>query len=206
MTYKKEMISIHKELVYLKGFAKKGQYWEMLKAIQVAIELHEGQQRKAGGDYVEHPMSVTSELVALKLHNETLLSAALLHDVIEDCNTTRSELIMEYGFSTEVAAIVSLLSKTRELPTQEYYNRISKNPFATLIKVSDRCHNISTMIDAFSLDKMKEYVKETDEYVLPLCKYSINHYPLYSDELVVMRNHIESVVNCVKGFIRIIEK
>jgi (p)ppGpp synthase/HD superfamily hydrolase len=192
---------MHKELVYLKGFAKGKQYWQMLRAIQVAVELHEGQMRKAGGEYIEHPMSVTSELVALKLHDETLLASAILHDVIEDCNTSKSDLILAYGFNQDVGDTVSLLSKTKETVTSQYYAEISKNARAILIKVADRCHNISTMIGAFTVEKMKEYVEETEKYVIPLIKYGVNHYPEYSDELFVMRNHIESVTKCIKAFI-----
>jgi len=196
---------MHKELVYLKGFAKGKQYWEMLKAIQVAIELHDGQKRKTGGDYVEHPMKVVSELVALKVYDEVVLTAGLLHDVIEDCNTTRSQLIMDYGLSREVTDVVILVTKNKSIPTDLYYEAMKNDIRAILIKVSDRCHNISTMTNAFSIEKMQEYIAETETYILPLCKYGINHYPQYSDELVVMRNHIESVVDCIKGFLSIIQ-
>ncbi|GCD11743.1 HD domain-containing protein [Clostridium tagluense] len=193
---------MHKELVYLKGFAKGKQYWNMLKAIQVAIELHDGQKRKLGGDYIEHPMRVVSELVALRLYDETLLTSAILHDVVEDCNTSRNDLVLEYGFSHDVETLVSLLSKTKDMSTPVYYEGISFDIRAILIKVSDRCHNISTMIDAFTIEKMKEYIEETETYVIPLCKYGINHYPEYSDELFVMRNHIESVIVCIKAFVK----
>lgn len=193
---------MHKELVYLKGFAKGNKYWDMLKAIQIAIELHEGQKRKLGGDYIEHPMRVTSELVALGLHDETLLISAILHDIIEDCNTSRHDLVLGYGFSHDVANIVSLLSKTKGLDTCVYYEGMKQDARAILIKVSDRCHNISTMIDAFSIEKMIAYVEETETHVIPLCKYGINHYPEYSDALFVMKNHIESVLSCIKAFIK----
>lgn len=196
---------MHKELVYLKGFAKGMSYWEMLKAIQVAIELHNGQTRKAGGDYVEHPMKVVSEFVALKIYDEVLLSAGLLHDVVEDCNITRSQLIMDYGFSKDVTDVVMLVTKDKFTPINIYYENMKKDVRAILLKVSDRCHNISTMTNAFSIDKMKEYITETEAYILPLCKYGINYYPQYSDELIVMRNHIESVVACIKGFLNMIQ-
>lgn len=194
---------MHKELVYLKGFAKGRQFWKMLKAIQLAVELHEGQKRKLGEEYIEHPMRVTSELVALKLFDETLLASAILHDAIEDCNISKSDLMYEYEFSNDVAEIVSLLSKTSDMPTSVYYDRIKTDARAILIKASDRCHNISTMIGAFTVEKMKEYIKETETFVIPLIKYGITHYPMYSDELFVMQYHIESVTECIKGITKI---
>lgn len=197
---------MHKELVYLKGFAKGKKYWQMLKAIQVALELHCGQKRKMGGEYIEHPMSVTSELVALGLHDEVLLTASILHDVIEDCNTSKNDLVLGYGFNEDVAKIVSLLSKTKETLVDDYYEAVRTDIRAVLIKVSDRCHNVSTMVGAFTLEKMKEYIIETESYVIPLIKYGINHHPQYSDELYVMRNHIMSVTKCIKAFIESNEK
>lgn len=192
---------MHKELVYLKGFAKGKGYWEMIKAIKVAVTLHEGQKRKAGGDYVEHPMKVCSHLVALKVYDEVLLTAALLHDVVEDCGISRMQLITVYGFSEEVADLVFILSKDKGISTALYYQNLKTDIRAILIKISDRGHNISTMVNAFSEKKMVEYIQETEEFVLPLCKYGIDYYPQYSDEIVVMRDAIESLCYCIDSFI-----
>jgi GTP pyrophosphokinase len=192
---------MHKELVFLKGYAKHAKYWQMLRAIAIAVKYHQGQYRKAGGDYVEHPMKVDSELVALGVDDEITLSAGLLHDVLEDCAVTRSELIMEYNFDKEVLDVVDLLTKGIPLTTEMYYKNMEKDIRAILIKVSDRCHNISTMTGAFSLKKQKEYIEETENYVLPLCKYGIRFYPEHSDKIVVMRNHIESVIVGIKASI-----
>jgi GTP pyrophosphokinase len=194
---------MNKQLIFLKGFAKGREYWEMLKAIQVATELHDGQVRKSGGQYIEHPIYVAHTLVSLKLYDEALLTAAILHDVVEDCNISTNDLVMKYGFSSEVASIVSLLSKQPGESTDVYYTAISYNVKSALIKIADRSHNISTMIGAFSEDKMKSYVKETEEFVMPLCRYAIRQYPEYSDDIYIMRNHIESVLNCIKNFLKI---
>jgi GTP pyrophosphokinase len=195
-----------KQLVFLKGYAKGKEYYEMLQAINVATVLHEGQERRTGGKYIEHPIYVAHTLVSLGLDDEDLLSAAILHDVIEDCSVSKSDLMMSHGFSSDVVDIVSLLSKNPNTSTDFYYSHIKNNINATLIKIADRCHNISTMIGAFTVEKMKSYVEETETYVLPLCKHAIRAYPEISDDIYIMRNHIESVVACIKVFIEASDK
>jgi len=196
----------HKEMIYLKGFAKGKNYFNTLKAINVATILHEGQFRKGGEPYVEHPMRVTSELVALKIHDDIILATAILHDVLEDCNVTPNTLIHDYGLDPKIVEFISILSKNKGETTQSYYDKIKQRPETLIVKISDRCHNISTMMGSFTIEKMKEYVKETEEYVIPLCKYGIKFYPEYSDQIFTMRYHIESVCKVIKGFINNMKK
>lgn len=61
------------------------------------------------------------------------------------------------------------------------------------------------MAGAFSIEKMKSYVEETEDYVLPLCKFAKNHYPQYSDQIFAMRYFIESINKAVKTFVGMIE-
>lgn len=195
----------NKKLIYLKGFAKGKSYWQMLQAIHVANVLHAGQKRKGGDDYISHPVSVAYELVCLKLDDEDLLAAALLHDVIEDCKVNENDLIYTYGIKPKIASLVGILSKQsglNQMQTNIYYEDISKNILVTLIKIPDRCHNISTMVDAFSIEKMESYVQETEKYILPLCSKAVRVHPEYSDQIYVMKNHIESVLVCIKAFIK----
>lgn len=204
---------MHKELIYLKGLAKGSGFMQTLKAINVAYQLHDGQKRKSGEDYIEHPMRVCKELVSLKLYDDKLLSAALLHDVLEDCNLSEYDLNEKYGIDKEIVEIVRILTKSpchapKNSPissTGIYYSRLLDNPYATLVKISDRCHNVSTMVEAFSKEKIKEYIKETENYVIPLCKLAVVKYPEYSDEIFAMRYHIESVCYALSVCINALE-
>ena len=192
---------MHRELVYLKGLAKGAGFMQTLKAINVASQLHQGQKRKLGEDYIEHPMRVAKELISLKLYDDKLLAAALLHDVLEDCNLSEFDLNEKYGIDKDIVEIVKILTKNScQAPkdsavdtTGVYYSKILNNHYATLVKISDRCHNVSTMVEAFTKNKIKSYIKETEDYVIPLCKLAVVKYPEYSDEIFAMRYHIESV-------------
>lgn len=192
---------MHKELVYIKGFAKGRNLDRTVKAIAYASQLHEGQKRKSGEDYIEHPMRVCKQLISLGVNDDCILASALLHDVIEDCGV--SELELKEKFSVNVGNCVSILSKqirpkgvTKEEHNSRYYAKIveSGNIKAMLVKISDRCHNLSTMAGPFSKEKIMEYIKETETYIYPLCRYVIDNYPEYSDIVYSMRYHMDSII------------
>lgn len=105
---------MHKELVYIKGFAKGRRLYNTLKAVEFATKLHQGQKRKTGEDYIEHPMRVCHHLMSFNIDDtvlnlDVLFASALLHDVIEDCDV-RYEQLKEI-FGVQIANIVCLLSK-----------------------------------------------------------------------------------------------
>ena len=75
-----------------------------------------------------------------------------------------------------------------------------------MIKIADRCHNVSTMVEAFSKDKIKSYIKETYDFVIPLCKSGVINFPYYSDVIYAMRYHIESVCHALEICIKALDK
>ena len=77
------------------------------KAFQYAEKLHTGQKRKSGEDYILHPVEVA---LTLEQHDfdSNVISAGLLHDVVEDCGCTVEEI--KHEFNTEVANIVDAVS------------------------------------------------------------------------------------------------
>jgi GTP pyrophosphokinase len=196
----------HKEMIYLKGLSKGMGLYNTLKAINIANILHEGQKRRTGEDYIIHPVRVASALSALGIHDDSILATALLHDVIEDCGITKDQLIHQYGLNPQIAENVQILSKNKDMSTKVYYERISSNPTCLLVKISDRCHNVSSMVGGFTPEKMKSYIEETEEYIYPLCKYGKNFYPEYSDQIFSMKYQIESVLLVVKSFVHMYEK
>lgn len=189
---------MHKEMIYLKGQCKARGHYEALKAIHLADKLHKGQKRKTGEDYIIHPIRVASSLLALKVIDEDVIATAVLHDVIEDCGVSKEDLILKYGISESVAENISILSKNNDLTTSEYYKKIKNSPVCVLVKIADRCHNVSTMAGVFSKDKIKHYIDETEEYVIPLCKQGRNIYPNLGDEICTMKYHILSILDFAK--------
>lgn len=188
---------------YLKGYASAKEFENMQKALLIARMMHEGQYRKGGAEYLVHPLRVCSFLAALKLNDDILLNAALLHDVIEDVEAVRNDpqsLVNIYGISQEVVDLVIRLTKLKCTPIDIYYKAVSEDWRALLIKLSDRCNNMSTL-DCFTHEKMQSYIAETENYVLPLCRYAKLHYPKYNNEVTAMKYHITALCSTIKGLI-----
>lgn len=162
---------------YIKGFAMGLKLEDTLKALNIAQVMHGEQCRKTGELYITHPIRVACELIGLGIQEDSILAAALLHDVPEDTSCSLVDLDKIHNLSEQVVKSVALLTKEKGVSNDSYYDHIKGDKGALLVKVADRCHNISTMPGAFKIDKMLEYVSETENYVLPLIRYGKNNYP-----------------------------
>lgn len=149
------------------------------KAYNFASEAHQGQMRKSGEPYVEHPLQTALTLAGLQL-DATALAAALLHDVPEDCGIPISEI--EAKFGKEVAKLVDGTTKLGELSRSGRRVEASELQVENLrkmlvamvedlrvvfIKLADRLHNMSTL-DALPAEKRHSIAQETSEIYAPL--------------------------------------
>ena len=82
-----------------------------------------------------------------------------------------------------------------------YYDEISKNRIASIAKLFDRCHNVSSMAGTFTKEKLNDYIEETDMFVLPLLRETKDNFPEYQDILFVLKYHIISVLDAINGTI-----
>ncbi|MBY7857414.1 bifunctional GTP diphosphokinase/guanosine-3',5'-bis pyrophosphate 3'-pyrophosphohydrolase [Vibrio fluvialis] len=141
----------------------------------VARDAHEGQTRSSGEPYIIHPVAVARILAEMRLDLETL-QAALLHDVIEDCDVTKEDL--EAQFSHAVAELVDGVSKLDKLKFRDRKEAQAENfrkmvlamvqdIRVILIKLSDRTHNMRTL-GALRPDKKRRIARETLEIYAPL--------------------------------------
>ena len=168
-----------------------------LKALSVAEEAHKGQFRKDGvTPYIEHPMKVASFLYTLGIRDDDILAIALLHDVIEDTTIQAGDLL-EKGFSKEIVSAVCLVTKKPDYKNEDYYKAISNNAYATIVKLADRAHNLSTLYN-FKKEKKQKYLEETKTYILPLINKAQHTYYEYSDALRVLEVFIEALYNNLK--------
>lgn len=185
--------------MFLKGVAIDNNFEQTLIALAVARRMHNGQYRKDGVPYFLHPLKVCSTLYSYGIKDDVILAAALLHDVLEDCQDklplNGKELISEYGISQEVYDIIQLLTKESGLNDYElsvYFDKIKKNPKALLIKLSDRLHNSQTLY-TFSHDKLKKYIRETNLFIIPMAQYGKSFYPKYTNALSILKSNIYSL-------------
>ncbi len=136
---------------------------------------HRGQFRNSGDPYISHPLAVASILSQWRFDAEGL-SAALLHDVMEDTAVTKSEI--EDRFGAAVANLVDGVSKldqlefaTRETAQAENFRKMllamAQDLRVILIKLADRLHNMRTL-DSVPGDKKKRIATETVEIYAPI--------------------------------------
>lgn len=104
-------------------------------ALNLSFEAHKDQRDKSGMPYVFHPFHL-----AEGMHDEDTTIVALLHDVIEDTDTTLDDL-KALGFSQAVLDAIALMTHDDEVPYMDYVAAIKKNPIARAVKLADLRHN-----------------------------------------------------------------
>jgi GTP diphosphokinase / guanosine-3',5'-bis(diphosphate) 3'-diphosphatase len=145
------------------------------RAFRYAAAAHEGQQRRSGSPFIEHPVGVARICAQLRLDEQTI-AAALLHDVVEDTETEIEEVRAEFG--DEISKLVEGVTKltriqfqSREQAEAENYRKMvvamSEDVRVILIKLADRLHNMRT-IEYLGKQKQIQKAKETLEVYAPL--------------------------------------
>jgi guanosine-3',5'-bis(diphosphate) 3'-pyrophosphohydrolase len=148
------------------------------KAYEFAAKAHEGQMRKSGDPYIEHPLETALTLAKLQL-DSTTLAAALLHDVIENCGIPSEKIEAEFG--KEVAKLVDGVTRLAKLSwsadgvggeTQAKNLRrmlvaMAEDLRVVFIKLADRLHNMATLW-ALPAEKQKFFARETLDIYTPL--------------------------------------
>jgi len=112
-------------------------YTEMTnRALKIAYKAHEGAVDKSGIPYILHPVHLAEQM-----EDELSVTAALLHDVVEDTEITMDDLRHE-GFPEEVMEALALLTHREGVSYMEYVAAIKGNPVAKAVKLADLRHNM----------------------------------------------------------------
>eukprot|EP01034_Spumella_vulgaris_P038442 gene38442-47465_t len=145
------------------------------EAYRFSDEMHLGQVRKSGEPYISHPIAVAEICADWKLDAQAIM-AALLHDVMEDQDVKKDELIERFG--APVANLVDGLSKLEKIEFQSQIEAQAENfrkmllamasdVRVILIKLADRLHNMRTL-DVMTPAKKRRIASETMEVYVPI--------------------------------------
>ncbi len=146
------------------------------KAIKFAQHAHNGQKRHSGEDFFSHPLAVANILAAMSLDSLAIIGA-LLHDTVEDTNTSLKKITRNFGQEVAdlvdgVTKITRIESKSETVIQAENFRKliiaISKDIRVLLIKLADRLHNMQTLHYIKSTERRKKIALETMEIFVPL--------------------------------------
>jgi guanosine-3',5'-bis(diphosphate) 3'-pyrophosphohydrolase len=147
----------------------------VLKACAFAELAHLGVERKSGEPYIIHPIAVAEILGRMRLDTESLI-AALLHDVIEDTDVSKDEIIQRFGQT--VADLVDGLTKltvsnnkndNKAATLRKILIATLNDPRVIVIKLADRLHNMSTLF-ALKPNRRQEIASETLNIFIPIAR------------------------------------
>ena len=145
------------------------------KAYNFASQAHTGQYRSSGDPYVSHPIAVANILSSFQMDQDSI-SAAMLHDVMEDSGTPKN--VIEKEFNKNVATLVDGVSKLDKLQTssrqeaqaenlQKMILAMASDIRVIVVKLADRLHNMRT-IEYLNKEKQLRIAKETLEIYAPI--------------------------------------
>ncbi len=154
---------------------KRGEAEVLIKAYYFARDAHTGQKRASGEDYFTHPCAVAEILMSLGM-DYTTVSAAFLHDVIEDTPVSDDDILKEFG--EEILTLVNGVTKldkiqfkSKEEEQAENFKKIfvsmAKDVRVIIVKLADRLHNMRSL-NFLSKERQLNMARETLEIYAPL--------------------------------------
>lgn len=173
---RREILKRYRHLLRAVGNkANSGDKKQIRQAFELALEAHKNMRRKSGEPYIFHPLAV-SQIVASEIGlGSTSVICALLHDVVEDTETSLDDIKLEFG--SKVSRIVDGLTKISgvfDLNTSEQAENFRKllltltdDVRVILIKIADRLHNMRTL-DSMARNKQLKIASETASIYAPL--------------------------------------
>lgn len=157
------------------SYLKPKEITQIKRAFQFADAAHLGQYRHSGEPYITHPVSVAELCATWRLDAQSIM-AALLHDVMEDSGSSKTDLVNQFG--STVAELVEGLTKLDKLEFQSHaeaqaesfrkmFMAMARDVRVILVKLADRTHNMHTL-DAVPAEKRRRVALETMEIYVPI--------------------------------------
>lgn len=211
-------MDFQKSYLSLKYYALGRNYFYVLKALNFAKKYHNGLRKDNITPEIQHQYEICLYISTLKnlIDEELCLTGAILHDILEDYNIEKSQILNLFGsskqdleFGEKVLDIVWRLTKVykgvKKSPV-EYFQSISECPYSSIIKGCDRIHNIQSMAGVFSFEKMESYLDEAKTYFLPMIKTAKGNYAEQSSAYFNIQQVMKNQISMLDFFIELRKK
>lgn len=191
-----------KAAIALKYYMLGAKMHNAVRAMEFARQYHVG-TRKGGEPEFIHQIGIANFLRTLNLPDgmeEIILCIAFLHDTVEDYPV--SIAVIREKFGNDVANGVAAVSKVidgAKLPLDKYFENVGSNVHAALVKGADRINNQDSMVGVFTIAKQKEYVRETETYILPALKKAREANPEVEKAFENIKYLLESQIKMLKA-------
>lgn len=181
-----QMRPFEKKLLVLRQQLIGARYFNALAAMEFAMQHHTGTRKDGVTPEFQHQVEIA--LYALTLPDirfrEEVVTTIFLHDVREDYHITDAEIrdLFPQGtdFANRVSHSVELITKEwrgEKKPSRAYFDLMAADEIASIAKGCDRIHNYQSMVGVFSPEKQEEYLKEGDDWFLPMLKKARRAFP-----------------------------
>lgn len=177
------------------------EYFTTLEAMEFASQYHTGTRKDGRTPEFHHQISIAMFLRTLEkclLNPQDTLTAAILHDVVEDYDVSIAEIKLRFGVT--VTDAVGCLSKKIDgfkKAEADYYNGIANNHIASVVKGADRINNVQTMPGVFSTEKQRSYIEESRDLVLPMLKTARRRFPQQEAAYENIKHMLVSQLNII---------
>ncbi|MCH7695073.1 MAG: RelA/SpoT family protein [Proteobacteria bacterium] len=211
----------------ISSYLETDEVMKVRRAYEFSAKAHAGQHRVSGEAYIHHPLEVAHILADMHMDHQTLI-AAILHDVIEDTPTAKTEIHKKFGKG--VAELVDGVSKLTQITFDSHAEAqahnfrkmllaMSNDIRVILLKLADRLHNMRTL-GALPTAKRRRIARETLEIYAPIAqRLGINNirleleglgfkvlYPMrhrvLSEQIAKARGHRKEIVSKIRNALK----
>lgn len=179
-------------------------YEAVLRAFAFAERYHVGTRRCGVIPSFNHQMNILG--MAMSQHKNlaepwNVYMAILTHDTVEDYPQHSRLMEEEVPEAYPFARRMSKIRDGEKVDPDEIMDEQANCIVCSVAKPLDRIHNLSTMLDVFKVEKIEEYIEETESHILPMIKKAKIRFPLQNAIYESMKSLINIQLKMAKQYV-----
>lgn len=188
-----------KVLGIIEGLALADPDYNELRRLLTFCEGIHTNTRKDGSREFSHQLEMIA--YAITFHSQltdplSVYCAILVHDVLEDYPEQRGAMLAEFPSVVDLSTRLSKFKDSSHDTYYGYFSSLADCPVCSIVKLIDRVHNLSTAPGVFSVAKLREYIRETENYYFGLireCKLRYENRSVYENLKFVLTTQVNTI-------------